>query len=236
MKQYIISLGVFLLLALQAKALSGGDVTRAALFTTYAKQAKQTLLAQKKAMGLNLTGHKFLKEEMEEITDFQKQFNDYLDSFGDILSIAAEAYGIYFEVDQAFKNIRQLKQTSSACPANLIAVAVSERKNNIYTDIVENGIQIAGDIQHLVPLKQDKDQNAKMTTQERIQGMSNVRRSLRALNYKMRKMNRLVSYTTLMDSWFELRGNPKRTRTMTEIVTSSQKRWMQKAISVKHNK
>lgn len=187
-------------------------------------------------MGLNLTGHKFLKEEMEEITDFQKQFNDYLDSFGDILSIAAEAYGIYFEVDQAFKNIRQLKQTSSACPANLIAVAVSERKNNIYTDIVENGIQIAGDIQHLVPLKQDKDQNAKMTTQERIQGISDVRRSLRALNYKMRKMNRLVSYTTLMDSWFELRGNPKRTRTMTEIVTSSQKRWMQKAISVKHNK
>lgn len=40
MKQYIISLGVFLLLSLQAKALSGGDVTRAALFTTYAKQAK----------------------------------------------------------------------------------------------------------------------------------------------------------------------------------------------------
>ena len=112
MKQYIILLGVFLLLSLQAKALSGGDVTRAALFTTYAKQAKQTLLAQKKAMGLNLTGYKFLKEEMEEITDFQKQFNDYLDSFGDILSIAAEAYGIYFEVDQAFKNIRQLKQTS----------------------------------------------------------------------------------------------------------------------------
>lgn len=67
-----------------------------------------------------------------------------------------------------------------------------------------------------------------MTTHERIQSMSDVRRSLRALNYKMRKMNRLVSYTTLMDSWFELRGNPKRTRTMTEIVTSSQKRWMQK--------
>ena len=115
MKQYIISLGVFLLLALQAKALSGGDVTRAALFTTYAKQAKQTLLAQKKAMGLNLTGHKFLKEEMEEITDFQKQFNDYLDSFGDILSIAAEAYGIYFEVDQAFKT-----SVSSSRPAQLV--------------------------------------------------------------------------------------------------------------------
>lgn len=50
MKQYIISLGIFLFLSLQAKALSGGDVRRAALFTTYAKQAKQTLLAQKKAM------------------------------------------------------------------------------------------------------------------------------------------------------------------------------------------
>ena len=77
---------------------------------------------------LNLSGHKFLREEVEEITDFQKQFNSYLDSFGDILSIAAETYGIYYEVDQAFKNIKQLKATSSDCPANLIAVAVDVYK------------------------------------------------------------------------------------------------------------
>ena len=236
MKRYILIFGMTLLFYTHAKALVAEDLVRAGMFYTYAKQAKQTLIAQDAAMNLNLSGHKFLKEEVKEITDFQKQFNSYLDSFGDILSIAAETYGIYYEVDQAFKNIKQLKATSSDCPANLIAVAVSERKNNIYTEVVETGMQVATDIQHLVPLNKDKDKNAKMTVKERIECMSNIRRSLRALNYKMRKMNRLISYTTLMDSWYELRGNPKKTRSMTEIVTSCQERWKQKANSVKCNK
>lgn len=236
MNRYILICGTLLLLHTQAKAWVGGDVIRAGMFYTYAKQAKQTLIAQDAAMTLNLSGHKFLREEVEEITDFQKQFNSYLDSFGDILSIAAETYGIYYEVDQAFKNIKQLKATSSACPDNLIAVAVSERKNNIYTEVVETGMQVAADIKLLVPLNKDKDKNAKMTVKERIECMSNVRRSLRALNYKMRKMNRLISFTTLMDSWYELRGNPRKTRSMTEIVTACQERWKQKANSVKCNK
>lgn len=236
MKRYILIFGMTLLFYTHAKALVGEDLVRAGMFYTYAKQAKQTLIAQDAAMNLNLSGHKFLKEEVKEITDFQKQFNSYLDSFGDILSIAAETYGIYYEVDQAFKNIKQLKATSSDCPANLIAVAVSERKNNIYTEVVETGMQVATDIKLLVPLNKDKDKNAKMTVKERIECMSNIRRSLRALNNKMRKMNRLISYTTLMDSWYELRGNPKKTRSMTEIVTACQERWKQKANSVKCNK
>lgn len=236
MKRYILIFGMTLLFYTHAQALGGEDLVRAGMFYTYAKQAKQTLIAQDAAMNLNLSGHKFLKEEVKEITDFQKQFNSYLDSFGDILSIAAETYGIYYEVDQAFKNIKQLKATSSDCPANLIAVAVSERKNNIYTEVVETGMQVATDIQFLVPLNKDKDKNAKMTVKERIECMSNIRRSLRALNNKMRKMNRLISYTTLMDSWYELRGNPKKTRSMTEIVTACQERWKQKANSVKCNK
>lgn len=236
MKRYILIFGMTLLFYTHVKALVGEDLVRAGMFYTYAKQAKQTLIAQDAAMNLNLSGHKFLKEEVKEITDFQKQFNSYLDSFGDILSIAAETYGIYYEVDQAFKNIKQLKATSSDCPANLIAVAVSERKNNIYTEVVETGMQVATDIQFLVPLNKDKDKNAKMTVKERIECMSNIRRSLRALNNKMRKMNRLISYTTLMDSWYELRGNPKKTRSMTEIVTACQERWKQKANSVKCNK
>ena len=114
MNRYILILSAFLLLHTQAKAWVGGDVIRAGMFYTYAKQAKQTLIAQDAAMTLNLSGHKFLREEVEEITDFQKQFNSYLDSFGDILSIAAETYGIYYEVDQAFKNIKQLKEIGRA--------------------------------------------------------------------------------------------------------------------------
>ena len=225
------TIGILLLLLFPIKMRGGNgpDGVRATMFLTYAQQAKVTLIAQDAALNLNLTGHKFLGEEVEKITDFQRQFNNYLNSFGDILSIAAEIYGIYYEVNQALKNIDRLKNTSISCPANLVAVALSERKNNIYVDVIENGIQI-------VPLSKDKDKNAKMTEKEGIECIGKIRKSLRALNYKMRKMNRLFSYTTLLDSWYELKGNPPKTRSMREIVTSCHKGWMRKATSVKYNK
>ena len=63
MNRYILILSAFLLLHTQVKAWVGGDVIRAGMFYTYAKQAKQTLIAQDAAMTLNLSGHKFLREE-----------------------------------------------------------------------------------------------------------------------------------------------------------------------------
>lgn len=57
MNRYILICGTLLLLHTQAKAWVGGDVIRAGMFYTYAKQAKQTLIAQDAAMTLNLSGH-----------------------------------------------------------------------------------------------------------------------------------------------------------------------------------
>lgn len=231
----MVLIGSFLYLSpLEAFSANGPDPVRAALFAKYAKQAKQALKAQDEVMSLNLTGHKFLKEEVEATTNFQKQFNDYLDSFGDILSIAANIYGIYWEVDQAVKNIKELGSTVSSSPANILAVAFSERKNDIYTDVINSGIQIAGDVQQLLPLRAEKGKNPKMTEFERIKCIGNVRRSLRSMNYKLRKMNRIIRYTTLLDSWYELKGHPKGTRSMREIATGCQKSWMRKARETKH--
>ncbi len=58
------------------------------------------------------------KEEVDKINNFQNQFNKYLTSFDDILTIAAEIYAIYFEVDHAVKNIKELKSFTFSCPAN----------------------------------------------------------------------------------------------------------------------
>ena len=80
MNRYILICGTFLLLHTQVKAWVGGDVIRAGMFYTYAKQAKQTLIAQDAAMTLNLSGHKFLREEVEEITDFQGHLQKRVDS------------------------------------------------------------------------------------------------------------------------------------------------------------
>lgn len=90
-------------LSISLFAQNGPDGVRAGMFATYAKQAKKALKAQDILLAGNLTGHKYLKEEVAATTNFQRQFNDYLNSFDDILTVAADIYGIYMEVDEAMK-------------------------------------------------------------------------------------------------------------------------------------
>ena len=74
--------------------------------------------------------------------------------------------------------------------------------------------------------------NSKMTEKERIDCISRVRKSLQSMNYKIRKLNRLLRYTTLMDSWYELRGKYYKPKSMYTISTECQKRWARKARGV----
>jgi hypothetical protein len=45
---------------------------------------------QRKIMLLQTTGHIWTKEEVEAVTDLQREFNDYLDSFRSVISYAAQ--------------------------------------------------------------------------------------------------------------------------------------------------
>jgi len=71
MKLYsTIAILLLLLFPIKVRGGNGPDGVRATMFLTYAQQAKVTLIAQDAALNLNLTGHKFLGEEVEKITDF----------------------------------------------------------------------------------------------------------------------------------------------------------------------
>lgn len=217
-------------------AQSGPDPIRAGLFVTYAQQAKKALATQDALLGVNLTGHKYLKDEVDKITNFQRQFNNYLNSFDDILNVAADIYGIYTEVDEAMKNMKAVKNIVVRQPANVLAVAFSKSKNNIYTDLIENGMKLAVDIEQILPLKKDPEKNAKMTQYERFKVIDNIRMNLRALNKKLRTLNRLIRYTTIMDSWYDLKGTGKeyRPRKMGIITKDCLKSWMKHAKTVKY--
>ena len=155
-------------------------------------------------------------------------------NFDKILTYAAEIYAIFYEVDQAVKNIKELKSITVSCPANTLAVAFSKSKNHIYQDVIDNGIQIAADVKQLLPIGKDSDKDAKMTEYERIKCISNIRKSLRSMNYKLRTMSRLLRCTTLMDSWYELKGDYKKPKSMADICSDCQKRWARKANSVRY--
>lgn len=215
-------------------AQNGPDPGRAALFIEYAKQAKKSLAAQDALLGANLTGHKYLKDEVEKITNFQRQFNNYLNSFDDVLTVAANIYGIYMEVDEAMRNMKAVRGIVVRQPANVLAVAFSKSKNNIYTDLIENGMSLAADIEQVLPLK--KGNNAKMTQYERFKTIDDIRMNLRALNRKLRTLSRLVRYTTIMDSWYDLKGTGReyRPRKMGAITKDCLKNWTGHARSVKY--
>ena len=166
----------------------------------------------------------------------KKAFNDYLNSFDDILTVAADIYGIYMEVDEAMKNVKVVKGIVVRQPANVLAVAFSQSKNNIYTDIIENGLKLAADIEQILPLKKDQDKNAKMTQYERLKVMDNIRLNLRTLNRKLRILSRLIHYTTIMDSWYDLKGTGKeyQPRKMGSITKDCLRTWMKHAKGIKY--
>ena len=103
-KIIIIHLLLAWLLLMPSSAYAALDPTRLAAIELASSQAKKTLEAQVKSQGLMTTGHIWTKEEIEATTEFQREFNTYLDMFHDAISIAAEVYGIYYEVKQTSKN------------------------------------------------------------------------------------------------------------------------------------
>lgn len=176
----------------------GVDPVRAAMIDQYSKQAKKTLEAQNRAQALMTTGHLWMQTEIEATTNFQREFNDYLDKFHDILGFAAEIYGIYFEITQISKNVSDLNDVVASHPANALAVAFHTRRNVVYRNIIINGVSIVMDIKTLC------FDNSKMTEQEKNEMITNIRPKLREMNRQLRALGRAIKYTTFLDVWNEI--------------------------------
>ena len=89
---------ILLLLAGTAKVEAQIDPTLAGMILGYTNKAEKELKSQEKAMLMQTTGHLWMREEVEGTTDLQRTFNNYLDSFRDIVCYAAQIYGFYHEI------------------------------------------------------------------------------------------------------------------------------------------
>lgn len=176
----------------------GVDPVRAAMIDQYSKQAKKALEAQNRAQALMTTGHLWMQTEIEATTNFQREFNEYLDKFHDILGFAAEIYGIYYEVTQISKNVSELNSVVSSYPANALAVAFHTRRNVVYRNIIINGVSIVMDIKTLC------FDSSKMTEQEKNEMITNIRPKLRVMNRQLRALGLAIRYTTFLDVWNEI--------------------------------
>lgn len=196
MRKTTLTILVMLLCILKAAAQT--DPTLAGMIVLYTDKAEKQLKSQEKVMLMQTTGHIWTKEEVEATTDFQRQFNDYLDSFRSVISYAAQIYGFYHEIGKLTENMGGLTRQLKKSPDNALAVALTPRRSSIYRELILGSVDIVNDIR-LVCLS-----DMKMTEKERIEIVFGIRPKLRLLNRNLRRLTLAVKYTSLSDVWREI--------------------------------
>lgn len=197
------------------------DPTRAATILVFTDQAKKTLNAQERAQLVMSGMHVYVKEEVEATANFQREFNEYLDQFNEVIQIAAETYGIFNEVKMVSKNIKSFIDVldEGRNMDNVVAVAAYPRRNKVFTDLVKTSLDLAKDI-HAVCFSKTK-----MTQKERLKIVLSMRPKLRKVNDQLRRMTLFIKYTNLIDVWNKLIDTKYKPANRKEIIKRCKMRW-----------
>ena len=219
MRRILFPLLLLLAMLLPRQVWAQPDPTLAGMVYLYTEKAEDELKAQERAMLLETTGHIWIKEEMEATYDIQKKFNDYLDSFRNIVCFAAQIYGFYHEIDYLVKNMDKLGDQLEAHPTNSLAVALTPRRNQIYRDILLTSLDICNDIRQVCL------SDVKMTEKERIEIIFGIRPKLKKMNQSIARLTRAVKYTSLLDVWAEIDERAKDPADKGNIAKQAMQRW-----------
>ena len=195
------------------------DPTLTGMVLIYTEKAKKTLKNQEKVMLLQTTGHIWTKEEVKAVTDLQREFNDYLDSFRSVVSYAAQIYGFYHEITHLTENMGEFTGQLKNSPTNALAVALSSNRNKIYRELTYNSIEIINDIR-TVCLSDNK-----MTEKERMEIVFGIRPKLQLMNKKLQRLSIAVKYTSMGDIWAEISEEARPKANKVEIARSAIRRW-----------
>ena len=218
---------IITLLCIGVKVHAQIDPTLAGMVLIYTEKSKKTLKNQEKIMLLQTTGHIWTKEEVEAVTDLQREFNDYLDSFRSVISYAAQIYGFYHEITHLTENMGEFTGQLRKSPANAVAVALSTNRNKIYRELIYNSVEIVNDIR-TVCLSDNK-----MTEQERMEVVFGIRPKLKLMNKKLQRLTIAVKYTTMGDVWIEIDGGSVPVADKRDIVENAKRRWRQNGRNVR---
>ena len=197
------------------------DPTLAGMIALYTDQAQSQLKNQQKVMALQTTGHIWTKEEIQGTTDLQKEFNDYLDSFRSVLGYAAQIYGFYHEVSCLVGNLDEFSDILRRYPSNSLAVALSQKRGSIYSDVVLHSVEIVNDVRSACL------SDHKMTEKERMEIVFAIRPKLKRLNKDIRRLSRAVKYTSLGDIWLDIEENAYSKADKPGITEKAHRRWRQ---------
>ena len=216
--RHIVLVGLLVICAIQTHAQI--DPTLAGMVYLYTEKAEDQLKAQERAMLMQTTGHIWTREEVEGTTDIQRKFNDYLDSFRDIISYAAQIYGFYHEVGKLTENMGNLNRQLRDHAGNAIAVALTPNRNRLYQDLILGSVEIVNDIRQVCL------SDTKMTEKQRIELVFGIRPKLKVMNRKLRHLTLAVKYISLADVWATIdEGARPQKANKAEIARAAMRRW-----------
>lgn len=206
MKNVIYTILLALLVCLPTVSHAQVDPVLAGMIVEFTQKAKSQYNSQLKTMAIETEGHVWLKQEVESTKNYQKQFDEYLNSFRNIISYAAQTYGFYCEVSHLCDNMGKLSSQIGDTPVNAIAVALHNKRNDIYVSIINKSIGIVNTIRQVCIDK-------KMTEKQRIELVFSVRPQLKDMNYQLAMLTKLVRCTNMGLVWYNIEYNslPHRT-------------------------
>ncbi|MDD6553459.1 MAG: hypothetical protein PUF37_07745 [Prevotellaceae bacterium] len=222
-----------------ASALVGTDGIRAGAYELMKVREKKVVETNTAAFALNLAGHKLSQKEMETIKKCTDAYNEALDSISDAISVAANCYGLFYEVDQALSNVARLRNTVSKCPDNIIAVALSPSRQKMYDLILQDGLDLVSDLPSVLPIKIKINGmefgGSKIKMGERLLNISRIRERIHKLNHDVSRLTYILTYTTMLDTYYELGGQKMyKTKDIKTIVTLCQQRMYQAEFKAWH--
>ena len=208
-----------LLMCMGIKVHAQLDPTLTGMVLIYTEKAKKTLKNQEKVMLLQTTGHIWTKEEVEAVTDLQREFNDYLDSFRSVVSYAAQIYGFYHEITHLTENMGEFTGQLKNSPTNALAVALSTNQKKINQKKKNKTKEKINDIR-TVCLSDNK-----MTEKERMEIVFGIRPKLQLMNKKLQRLSIAVKYTSMGDIWAEISEETRTKANKEEIARSAIRLW-----------
>lgn len=206
-----------LLVVVQVQAQT--DPTLAGMILVYTDKAEDQLKAQEKAMMMQTTGHLWIREEVEATTDLQRQYNEYLDSFRDIICYAAQIYGFYHEIGKLSDSMGELNKQLQKNGQGAFAVALTPRRNRIYRELILGSVEIVNDIRQVCL------SNIKMTEKQRIEIVLAIRPKLQVMNKQLQRLGRAVKYTSFKDVWMEIDEGARPKVDKSDIAKACMRRW-----------
>lgn len=199
MNRWIVIFAAILAIASQKVIAQGFDPGRVFVIEQTSLKSKKVFENNQKKQILMSAGHIFITEEEKAIYDLLNEFNTYLDSLQNMLSTAAQIYGIYYEVTVTAKSLKELNAVVADAPGNALATAFSARRNKVYRKVIKQGIDLAGDIKKFC-----LGDSVKMTEAEREILLGNIRPKLNRLNKMLMATTLTIKYTSFGDVFREI--------------------------------